>query len=141
MLLSDSLAPIGDFYVKKLLEKSSPQAETNAVRQAARQAVPELHMLTDFRFVSSSRPLIVRTDAGSKSAQVGFLSFGRIEYWTSAQIAIRRLTDRKSPAAGRKDRHLILLLRHQGSSEQSGVGLETDAMQPWQLCILLASWT
>ena len=77
MLLNAVVAPVGDFYVKKWLEHSSPQAETKAVKQAAREAVTDVQVLSDFRFVSSRRPLVVFAAAGARSPAVAQLRFGQ----------------------------------------------------------------
>lgn len=77
MLLNDVLAPMGDFYVKKKLEASSPQAEVKAVKQAAREAFGSVQVVSDFRFVSSKAPLTVFATPGAKAPTIGQLHFGQ----------------------------------------------------------------
>jgi hypothetical protein len=73
--------PTGAFaaprHPKEWLEKASPQAETQAVKQAAREAQPDAQALDDFRFVSSKGPLAVRSTVKANGPQAGSLRFGQ----------------------------------------------------------------
>ena len=75
--LLSPLAPIFDFYEKKALEHPSPQEETKAVKQAARENVADLRTLSAYRFVSSKQQLTVFATPRSKSVIVGSLRFGQ----------------------------------------------------------------
>lgn len=68
--------PVVDFYVKKQLENSPKQAENKQVKEAAREAVGDVRMLSDFRFVSA-QSLALRLGPKAKAQAIGNLRFGQ----------------------------------------------------------------
>lgn len=80
-LLFSLLNPVMDFYVKKRLEEASSRQEANkVVKQQVREAVPDLRMLVDYRFVSmpTGKVLVVRASAGARAPRVGELRTGQV---------------------------------------------------------------
>ncbi len=77
VLLGAVINPFADFHIKKSLESSSPQGDTKAVKHAAREAVGDLQVVSEFRFVSSKAPLSVRFRASARSPVLGSLRFGQ----------------------------------------------------------------
>lgn len=76
LLLNAFLAPIGDFYVKRLLEEKPRQEAHKAVKQAASDTVGDLRLLSDHRYVAT-QSLMVRSSASARSPVIGQLHFGQ----------------------------------------------------------------
>ncbi len=76
LLLNAFLAPIGDFYVKRLLEEKPRQEAHKAVKQAASDTVGDLRLLNDYRYVATNS-LMVRSSASARSPVLGQLHFGQ----------------------------------------------------------------
>lgn len=68
--------PIGDFYVKKLLEDTPKQEATKNIKNAARETVGDIRLLKDFRFVGTES-LALRNAPKAKAVTVGQLHFGQ----------------------------------------------------------------
>ncbi|WP_085314995.1 SH3 domain-containing protein [Derxia lacustris] len=68
--------PVGDFLVKKWLEGMPKQEATKQVKEAAREAVGDLRVLSELRFVSA-RNLAVKSKPKAKALEVGQLRFGQ----------------------------------------------------------------
>lgn len=77
LLLNVFLAPIADFHIKKHLEASSKQEATKMVKEAAREAIGDVRLLTKYRFVTAQQ-LTVRSAAGARSPAIGQLRFGQL---------------------------------------------------------------
>jgi hypothetical protein len=77
LLLGVVLNPVGDFYVKKALEASSKQEANKSMRAAGREAVPDINLLKEFRFVGAMR-LQVRATARARGAVIGQLQSGQV---------------------------------------------------------------
>lgn len=68
--------PVGDFYVKKWLEGAPKQEATKQVKEAAREAVGDVRLLNDFRFVSAQN-LALKSGPKARAPVVGQLRFGQ----------------------------------------------------------------
>ena len=65
-----------DFHVKKSLEGASTQAANKQVKEAAREAVGDLRLLRDYRFVSA-QSLAVRSEPKARGQALGQLRLGQ----------------------------------------------------------------
>lgn len=68
--------PVADFYVKKWLEGTPKQEATKQVKEAAREAVGDVRMLKNYKFVSIQH-LDLRTSPRANALVVGQLRFGQ----------------------------------------------------------------
>ncbi len=68
--------PFVDFYVKKWLEDTPKQEATKNIKNAAREAVGDIRLLKDFRFVGRES-LTLRNAPKAKALTVGQLRFGQ----------------------------------------------------------------
>lgn len=68
--------PVADFYVKRWLEGAPKQEATKQVKEAAREAVGDVRILNDFRFVSA-QSLDLKSGPKAKAPVVGQLRFGQ----------------------------------------------------------------
>lgn len=65
-----------DFHVKKSLEGASTQATNKQVKEAARDAVGDLRLLNDYRFVTA-QSLAVRSEPKDRAQVLGHLRLGQ----------------------------------------------------------------
>lgn len=65
-----------DFHVKKNLEGTSTQATNKQVKEAAREAVGDLRLLRDYRFVTA-QSLAVRSEPKDRAQVLGHLRLGQ----------------------------------------------------------------
>lgn len=82
-LVMSVVNPVSDFYVKKWLEgTSSRQEATKVIKHEARNAVDDLRLISDYRFVdvAKDKPLVVRAKPGAKAARIGELRFSQVIY-------------------------------------------------------------
>ncbi|CAG9164191.1 SH3 domain-containing protein [Cupriavidus pampae] len=75
MLLGAFLTPYADFHIKQLLEAKSKQGATKVVKEAAREAIGDVSVLRDYRFIGT-KLLIVRSAPSARAPQLGQLRFG-----------------------------------------------------------------
>jgi predicted outer membrane protein len=75
ILISGAVGAVMGYYGNILLAQS-PQGETKAVKEIARQAVGSLELLSEYRYVAT-KVLVVRQNPRARSPQVGHLTFGR----------------------------------------------------------------
>jgi len=68
--------PVADFYVKKWLDGTPKQEATKQVKEAAREAVGDVRILGDFRFVSA-QSLALTSTPKARAPVVGHLRFGQ----------------------------------------------------------------
>ena len=68
--------PYVDFHVKKSLEGASTQSANKQVKEAAREAVGDLRLLQDYRFVTA-HSLAVRTEPKARGQAVGQIRRGQ----------------------------------------------------------------
>ena len=69
--------PVFDFYVKRALEASSKQEANKNMREAGREAVNDLRLLREHRYVRAKH-LAVMVAPKARGAVVGNLQFGQI---------------------------------------------------------------
>jgi hypothetical protein len=70
-------APYVDFHVKRALETSSKREDNKTVKEAAREALHDLRLLQDFRFVGA-KCLQVMATARARGPVIGNLQFGQV---------------------------------------------------------------
>ncbi|MBZ8140651.1 hypothetical protein CLD22_12165 [Rubrivivax gelatinosus] len=68
--------PVGDFYVKRWLDGTPKQETTKQVKEAAREAVGDVRVLNEFRFVST-QILAMINGPKARAPVVGQLRFGQ----------------------------------------------------------------
>lgn len=68
--------PVADFYVKRWLDGAPKQEATKQVKEAAREAVGDVRILSDFRFVSA-QSLAMKNGPKARAPVVGQLRFGQ----------------------------------------------------------------
>lgn len=76
MLVSAILTPVADSYVKKWLEGAPKQQASKEVKEAARQAVGDLRLLNNYRFVSA-QTLTLKAAPKARAPVVAQLRFGQ----------------------------------------------------------------
>jgi hypothetical protein len=69
--------PVADFYVKRWLDGAPKREATKQVKEAAREAVGDVRILSDFRFVSAES-LAIKNGPKSMAPVVGQLRFGQM---------------------------------------------------------------
>jgi hypothetical protein len=77
LLLGMVLNPVGDYYVKKHLEASSPQEATKVVKEAAIAEVGDVRLLSDYRFVTAKQ-LRATVTPKARAPVIGQLRFSQV---------------------------------------------------------------
>jgi hypothetical protein len=77
LLVGACITPVTDFYIKQHLESASKQGAIKIVKEAAREALGDVSLLRDYRFVAAQR-LDVRSAPGARAPALGQLRFGQV---------------------------------------------------------------